>query len=569
MQRIWFFLSFISIVILVNCIVMTPFSGDQVIFFANLNTLSTPHPPGYVWNSLISFLGRGLEVPQFLILVQSCTFILCFTCLRRILEIEKIDKTLSALVPTFWFFSFGVFRYFLIYEARALTLALSCLYFWSLSNYLRNISAGNRWFLLGSCTLACSQHHLLYPLILPSLLVALLWKEKLTRLKVGLNVAVVIAIAFLPTFLLPLITQSHTINIFSWGNIQSINGLFKHWSRAEFGIFSLANIPSQDDVAAIFKHCYEFILFLFKASLGTVLLLIFPVAEKRSCFERLLYLSIFSYLSVLFLLGSIDPEDSWYHAILLRFWILPTPAIFLLIGFQLQRLSKKWLWSKYILWVFLAINFIFFIPAEGTLSQKNIYLLHSEIMANKTPEGSLVIHTTWIEWMRTLLWFNEKNGQKVQNSYNRSTHLSARMIFSKAWAQEQLVAQFNRDGYQINENGSKDRFAELVSAIKPTHIVLVGPKNVKELNDSTKVYHSEIEPIGPYFLLVGNEQDKELDRLREIGVKQCRQLFQEYLINPTDKWIEPIRDYFCYPCLLTYKRSQLGVENQWKNICEN
>ncbi|MGZ3775881.1 MAG: hypothetical protein ACXVCN_19360, partial [Bdellovibrio sp.] len=101
----------------------------------------------------------------------------------------------------------------------------------------------------------------------------------------------------------------------------------------------------------------------------------------------------------------------------------------------------------------------------------------------------------------------------------------------------------------------------------------VGFKEEQELKSFTNAFKYNSEAIGPYFLLTPQSNDEITDKnkiktLRKKGVLLCAQLFKKLEEAPLDRWIEPVEDYFCYPCLQTFQKENLSLQNSWMSLCK-
>lgn len=535
-----------------------PFAGDQAIFFSNLRNQSTPHPPGYLWMALISYLGKYILNKALIIrFVQALALALSLFSLKNIFKKNQLSPTIIIFIPLLWVFSFGVFRYFLIYENRALTFLMVCLFLLKLQGYLFKPTLKNKIFLDIIFVAAGVQHHFLYVLLGPCLLYAWSQNEK-SWLKLIFTFGGLCILSIFPVLLLTYITQSHVENIFSWGDVQSFRGLWTHWSRVEFGTFTLARIESQMPIRAVFWHSYEVLLFLIKSTYGAVILCFIPNKNKSSHFEKSLNLGLYCFFLVLFIFGSIDPKDSWYHAILMRFWIIPSPLIFVLIAFKLQTYIEKFSNLKFIFPIVFMISVSLAIPNELKMANNPIYKVYSQIMAEGVPANSLVIHTFWPEWIRTVMSYNRDNFLNIRNSMNGSTHVLLKSIFDQGWSKKQLDFHLAKNNLSIDLNTEGSSLHSM--------ILLVGPKNELELRQSSQILGADTEAIGPYFLIT--KQKKDLTSLRTQGLQLCERLMLEWLQHPVDQWIEPISDYFCYSCQLSYHKSFGVIPDEWVKMCK-
>lgn len=557
---------------LASNVITVPFSGDNPIFYANLLTGSTLHPPGYIWNSLAAWLGKGLNPAPLIIVIQCSAALLCLWSLSQTLKIIETPFVFQLIWPVFWLSSFGIFRYFLIFEARALTLGFIAMFIWSLCKYLQAPSRTHKMILFITYLVACPQHHLMYVLLGPPLLVGLFHQQR-GLIKSVVTVMLLSLVSPLPYLLLPLLTKSHALNILSWGDTHNLTGLFTHWSRSEFGIFTLARLESTQLGWDLWEHINSSSWYFLKATLATLFFLLFPQKTKLTAFEKALWTGIASYFFVIFFLGSIDRGDSWYGAILLRFWILPTPMLFLLIALKIQKGLPGKYEGSLMLTVLLLINFIIFVPSEIALSQSKIFSLHSHIMANDTPKESLIIHTSWTEWIRTILSFPPEPSSKLnplsfENPKNHTSHLNIKSLFQKGWPREQLKASLRQRGYPfpVEEDNFGDRVIELLSD-KSGLIILVGPEDAKTLELYEGLIAHSTEALGPMFYVINKAYLENKPQLISKAQDQCFQLFTEYEQQPLDAWIEPMTNYFCYPCSLTFALLKLNIKDSWKKIC--
>lgn len=550
-----------------------PYSGDSVLFWANLKTQSTLHPSGYFWNALISYAFKGFDSSKIIFFIQGLSTFFCLLTISKILKLEKMSTWTATVLALFFIFSFGIFRYLLIYEGRSLAFALTCFFLFFLKLAEQEDLWIHRLLLYFSYVLACSHHHLLFVLCAPVFFSFLYFNRTSLWKCVSLTIYLSI-LSFLPTLLLPLITRPHLENIYSWGNIQTLHGIWTHWSRSEFGSLQLGHFEKSIFFEGIRTHLLELIRFLIRSSCGLILLFFIPAKSKTSRFQWSLYLGLIIFFLVFILLGSINPVETWYGALLIRFWILPMPLVFISIGLKIKQLCFDYSMSTKFSGLLLAIISIANITMntwqDYLATQKTIFTQHAEMIAQHPPDKSLVLHTSTIEWIRTTLIFNSSTVPSYVNTNNKTFHILLKSLFHTGWPQEQLLNQLKYSGISSNFDTNEIwlQLENVYSSQGP--ILVVGPKNKPELDAIKNILDVEVEPAGPYFVVAKKAPGPQKNDFTELiakGLKQCDDLFTELEKNPLDPWIEPVQDHFCYSCILTAEKTNELKKNKWIHNC--
>jgi len=569
--RIQVLVSFIVAGVVSGLSVKLPYSGDQVLFWANLTTHSTLHPSGYFWNSVISYLGHSIQIsaPFIVAGVQGVSAFICIFALSQVVE-----WFWSFVGAIFWLLSFGVFRYFLIYEGRTLIFVFLSLFLWALKKYQNQSTERNRWKVWLCLLLGFVQHHLL-AILLSTIYLHFFYKNEKSLKKPLIHIFLALIMSIVPILFLGKITQAHTVNLISWGDLQSLTGMWRHWSRAELGSFSLAQIPALTYFSALKTHLFELFKFLVFSTLGTIFVLFIPKKNKnQSVLNQSILVGFFVYTFVLLIFGNIEPSETWYRAILLRFWIIPSPILFVLIGDRVALMNKKKEWIFVLAMIILvSVNIRLYAIQDYRMTHKKIFELHPHLIGDLTPRNALVLHSSYVEWVRTILWINqnEKLRLSYQNSFNGSYHLLVKSILQYGWPTEQVVTNWNQSGKSAVIK-SDQIWDQLRSLWGDRSVVLIGPASSDELHLFLKALDLSAHPIGPYFLLNSKKNSPSIELIRlnqeiQRGIQSCDLLLSEWSRDSLDSWIEPMTDYFCYPCLLTFQLTHHEIKDEWKKAC--
>jgi hypothetical protein len=221
----------------------------------------------------------------------------------------------------------------------------------------------------------------------------------------------------------------------------------------------------------------------------------------------------------------------------------------------------------------MSINIWFHTTLDYQATQKKIFELHPRLISDLTPKNALVLHSSYVEWVRTILWINRNQKLRLsyRNSVNGSYHLLVKSVLQYGWPTQQLVSNWNQTERSV-ELKSEEIWGQLRSLWAGQPMVLIGPKSSEELELFLKALDLSAQSLGPYFLLTSKKyslstESIDLDQEIQRGIQNCDLLLSEWIHDPLDSWIEPMTDHFCYSCLLMFEHAHQEIKSEWKKAC--
>jgi len=203
----------------------------------------------------------------------------------------------------------------------------------------------------------------------------------------------------------------------SWGDTSSFSGFFRHFTRAEYGTFSLSPKKSDEVENMMERHgAYLHDVMTEQLPLGLCVLACIGVYYTvKSRLGKLLVFTWGFYLTVFHSLANLSLSSPMPREVHRRFWIQPHIIVCVFFGVALHKLS-----NKYVLPIVVAIlvgNVFTHHRVDSTIvSSYGIGIM------NSLPDHSLVLSHTDINW-NTLRYMQQCTGMKKS-----VTHLSLQLL---------------------------------------------------------------------------------------------------------------------------------------------
>jgi|GEM_PF-2129177 len=339
---VFFLLGFLYI----YCSPFTVQSGDTGELVTNSFFLRVSHPPGYpLWTLLyhlpIKYLNFGnpfASASIFTIVIGLSSLLILYFSIPSLANLLVISILGTATV--FW-------RYFLLPDVFALhILFLSLLFFVIMKPNLLD-----KWWVLFLISLSVSNHHTII-FVFPLFVFALV-KSGLTKQKMVLS----ILFGFFSFLFYLVLQQFHPQAYGSWGNLDSVDSVIKHFLRQEYGTFSLAKESqnSQSWVLFFLKYLvrdFWAIMLMF----GYFLFRYFNVFKKSIKTGIIIVLCLVSYIMVFEFFARVSLDVSG-ESTFERFLIMPLLLfLFVFLNYLKDLLDKFKPWMSILLSLNVGMN---------------------------------------------------------------------------------------------------------------------------------------------------------------------------------------------------------------------
>jgi hypothetical protein len=245
----------------------------------------------------------------------------------------------------------------------------------------------NKWFVL-LMALSIAHHHTIV-LCLPLLLYAAYVNRRQYKSHLYALLGGVIGFSLYLVFFL------FDDNLNSWIDIRDLNDLIKHFLRADYGTFKLANHSKESDFMGLAQMAANYFVKNFW-SLIVILLLSLKNLRHRNEETHIALLHFTTLISWVFFFAMMDLElDFSGYEVVQRFLIMPLLLTLASIYFLTRELSKP------IVMILLVANIIFNFISSFPLvdhSKKNAHEVVARFILDKIPSTPSVLHIETTAW---------------------------------------------------------------------------------------------------------------------------------------------------------------------------